>query len=185
MALLATGTGPDQIPNTGRLGGAAFVDMAEFYASFAASATLDQLRGSIGSPVKIVFLTDSGLQGFFFRDDADTTTPDDNKDVILTSDPVPVRFKRRQVLRTYTPTSGADTTMVTGSLAYDANGIWMKTDASTVMIAQFVRSGATASRPTGLTALHTGLQYYDITLGKPVWYTGTGTTWKDATGTTV
>lgn len=39
---------------------------------------------------------------------------------------------------------------------------------------------ATGSRPTGITA---GAQVFDTTLGKPVWYNGTG--WVDATGATV
>lgn len=41
-------------------------------------------------------------------------------------------------------------------------------------------TGATSNRPTGQV---TGYQYFDITLNKPVWYTGTA--WVDATGTTV
>lgn len=41
-------------------------------------------------------------------------------------------------------------------------------------------TGATASRPTGIS---TGYQYFDTSLNKPVWYTGTN--WVDATGTTV
>lgn len=46
---------------------------------------------------------------------------------------------------------------------------------------QVVASGATGSRPTGVPA---GWQYFDTTLGKPVWLK-TGTTWVDATGATV
>ncbi|MDP5372523.1 hypothetical protein QU585_10175 [Lactiplantibacillus plantarum] len=41
-------------------------------------------------------------------------------------------------------------------------------------------TGATSNRPTGQV---TGYQYFDTTLNKPVWYTGTA--WVDATGTTV
>ncbi|WP_063285576.1 hypothetical protein [Secundilactobacillus collinoides] len=40
--------------------------------------------------------------------------------------------------------------------------------------------GATTDRPTGQV---TGYQYFDTTLNKPIWYTGTA--WVDATGTTV
>lgn len=40
--------------------------------------------------------------------------------------------------------------------------------------------GATTDRPTGQV---TGYQYFDTTLNKPIWYTGT--VWVDATGTTV
>jgi len=39
--------------------------------------------------------------------------------------------------------------------------------------------GATANRPAG----QTGLQWFDTTIGKPIWYNGT--TWVDATGETV
>lgn len=40
-------------------------------------------------------------------------------------------------------------------------------------------SGATASRPAAPAA---GWMYFDTTIGKPVWYDGSG--WVDATGTT-
>ena len=41
-------------------------------------------------------------------------------------------------------------------------------------------SGTTSSRPTNV---NTGFQYFDTTLGKPIYYNGTN--WVDATGTTV
>lgn len=41
-------------------------------------------------------------------------------------------------------------------------------------------SGTTARRPTTKTV---GYQYYDTTLGKPIWWNGT--VWKDAAGVTV
>lgn len=41
-------------------------------------------------------------------------------------------------------------------------------------------SGTTAKRPTA--RLWIGRQYFDTTLGKPIWYDGSG--WVDATGTT-
>lgn len=44
---------------------------------------------------------------------------------------------------------------------------------------QAVRSGNTASRPTPVA----GLQYFDTTINKPIWYSGSA--WVDATGTTV
>ena len=40
-------------------------------------------------------------------------------------------------------------------------------------------SGTTANRPTA--GLYVGVVYFDTTLSRPVWYTGTG--WVDATGT--
>jgi hypothetical protein len=42
-------------------------------------------------------------------------------------------------------------------------------------------SGTTAGRP--ITFLVVGQQYYDTTLGIPIWYNGT--VWKNASGTTV
>jgi hypothetical protein len=42
-------------------------------------------------------------------------------------------------------------------------------------------SGTTANRPT--IKLQVGQQYYDTTLGIPIWYNGT--VWKNASGTTV
>jgi hypothetical protein len=42
-------------------------------------------------------------------------------------------------------------------------------------------SGTTANRPTD--RLQVGQQYYDTTLGIPIWYNGT--VWKNASGTTV
>ncbi len=44
-----------------------------------------------------------------------------------------------------------------------------------------IQVGPTASRPVGLGAADAGLQYFDSTLGKPVWWAGAN--WHDATGT--
>ncbi|WP_262338484.1 hypothetical protein [Lactiplantibacillus plantarum] len=43
-----------------------------------------------------------------------------------------------------------------------------------------ISKGDTSARPTGISA---GYQYFDTSLNKPIWYTGTN--WVDATGTTV
>ena len=43
-----------------------------------------------------------------------------------------------------------------------------------------LNSGVTTNRPTDKTA---GYQYFDTTLNKPIWYTGSK--WVDATGTAV
>jgi len=43
-----------------------------------------------------------------------------------------------------------------------------------------VGKGTTTERPAGKTV---GYQYFDTTLNKPIWYTGT--TWVDSTGATV
>jgi hypothetical protein len=43
------------------------------------------------------------------------------------------------------------------------------------------KSGTTENRPTSLVSV--GFQYFDTTLGKPIYYNGTD--WVDATGTTV
>lgn len=55
-----------------------------------------------------------------------------------------------------------------------------------VMLSQSVqdklnpKSGTTASRPTTTVV---GYFYFDTTLGKPIWWSGSA--WKDSTGTTV
>lgn len=55
-----------------------------------------------------------------------------------------------------------------------------------VMLSQTVqdklnpKSGTTANRPTTTVI---GFQYYDTTLGKPIYWNGT--VWKDSAGTTV
>ena len=41
-------------------------------------------------------------------------------------------------------------------------------------------NGATAARPGGV---NTGFMYFDTTLGKPIWWSGS--TWVDATGASV
>lgn len=48
--------------------------------------------------------------------------------------------------------------------------------------AMTLKKGTTAQRPTG-TARFIGMEYYDTTLSKPVWWNGT--VWKDAMATTV
>ena len=49
--------------------------------------------------------------------------------------------------------------------------------------ADVLRRGATAQRPTGLTDSDAGLLYYDTTLGKPIWWNGSG--WTDSGGAAV
>lgn len=43
-----------------------------------------------------------------------------------------------------------------------------------------VEAGNTANRPGALTAGHSGFEYFDTSLGHPIWWTGTA--WVDATG---
>lgn len=46
-----------------------------------------------------------------------------------------------------------------------------------------LRTGTTAQRPiTGITA---GIEYFDSTLGIPIWYSGSGSVWFDSTGAAV
>lgn len=54
--------------------------------------------------------------------------------------------------------------------------------ASTWFPVQPIHSGTTGSRPTVTTA---GFQYFDTTLGKPVWWKASASVWVDATGATV
>jgi len=68
------------------------------------------------------------------------------------------------------------------------SGLWHKTqsgDAEGWLPVALVRRGPTANRPlradgSALTADHTGMSYFDTTLGKPLWWSGTG--WVDAAG---
>lgn len=55
--------------------------------------------------------------------------------------------------------------------------------ASTVsaLLTALASSGTTAQRPTEF--LFTGRTFFDTSLGKPVWYSGSG--WVDATGASV
>lgn len=46
----------------------------------------------------------------------------------------------------------------------------------------FQTKGATSARPT-LTAASAGFYYYDTTLARPIWWSGTA--WKDAAGASV
>lgn len=48
---------------------------------------------------------------------------------------------------------------------------------------QFVLSGTTLKRPTSIGAYHKGLQFFDETLNKPIWWNGAN--WVDSTGATV
>ena len=43
--------------------------------------------------------------------------------------------------------------------------------------------GPTTERPPGLGTGDSGYQFYDTTLSKPIWWSGSA--WKDAAGTTV
>ena len=43
-------------------------------------------------------------------------------------------------------------------------------------------SGVTANRPVLTDPQYTGQMYYDTTLNLPVWWTGVGAIWNDATG---
>lgn len=70
-------------------------------------------------------------------------------------------------------------------MEYKQNRLWMRytdTDGSWLPFVQIGGgSGTTASRPTS--AISAGYPYFDTTLNKPIWYTGSG--WVDATGTAV
>ena len=57
-------------------------------------------------------------------------------------------------------------------------------DTSKFGAVQVIVNGTTAERPQALKAndLHRGFQYFDTTLGRPIWWNGSG--WVDATGTT-
>ena len=72
------------------------------------------------------------------------------------------------------------------SSPFDVNGLpnraWMEWTTSLYRYAKKFRGAdITANRP--LNSLEKGDWYFDTTLTKPIWYTGTG--WVDATGTGV
>lgn len=58
---------------------------------------------------------------------------------------------------------------------------WLQQAYQILFNAQFVNT--TANRPT--TKLYAGQQYFDSTLGKPIWRNAANTGWVDATGTPV
>jgi hypothetical protein len=60
-------------------------------------------------------------------------------------------------------------------------GLYFGTVDNAINILSKPASGTTANRPQIL--LQIGQQYYDTTLGIPIWYNGT--VWKNAIGTTV
>lgn len=84
----------------------------------------------------------------------------------------------KQILTTnYTETSSTVVTFVDGLNVDDLVQFTTITSSNI----NPTNAGTTAQRPT--TGLIPGLQYYDTTLGIPIWYNGT--VWKNAAGTTV
>ncbi|MPR36539.1 hypothetical protein [Salmonirosea aquatica] len=128
---LTTGTKPEQVPNWGQIW-RRLLDYARLRMLFLPQFTIDELRNTRYLLAKAVLVTDSGKVGIFYRDDADATSADDGQNSILTADDTPVRFKRRLILRRYTPVAGTDTTMELGATCYDDNYFYIKTGASTI-----------------------------------------------------
>ena len=61
---------------------------------------------------------------------------------------------------------------------------WIDWYVEATRILQSVQSsGTTTNRPTANALLWVGRQYFDTTLGKPIFYSGSG--WVDATGSSV
>lgn len=135
MALLGTGTGPDQIPNTGRLGGAAFLNVSDLHLMFAPVLTLDQLRNEPVTLAKYIIVDDANVFGLFRYDSTDTSTNDDGKDVLKTIDER--RYKRRTQLRRYTPTSSSDTNIALGEICYDDTRFYVRTASNVVKYITF------------------------------------------------
>jgi hypothetical protein len=88
-----------------------------------------------------------------------------------------VNGSRQIVTLNYAETSSAQVTFVTGLNVGDV------VEFTTVVSSNVnpLLTGTTAQRP--VTGLVPGLQYYDTTLGIPIWYNGA--VWKNASGTTV
>ncbi len=55
-------------------------------------------------------------------------------------------------------------------------------DTVNALIRRLLGVGATAERPVNPTS---GQMFYDVTLGKPIWWNTAGAVWKDAGGTNV
>lgn len=63
------------------------------------------------------------------------------------------------------------------------NGAWRTADGIIAPVTTYLAAGTTAQRPSGLGADQAGMRFFDKTIGKPIWWNGSG--WVDATGATV
>jgi hypothetical protein len=124
------GSKPEQIPTWGQI--RALFNLRWLRMWFPAVYTIAQLQQTRFLLARVVVISDSGKMGLLWRDETDSTTADDGQDCILTADDVPVRYKRRSIFRRYTPTSGTDTSMETGSMVYDNDFLHVKTGSSTI-----------------------------------------------------
>ena len=70
----------------------------------------------------------------------------------------------------------------TGTVFIDANKVYIKTESGQRLI-PYTLIGDTANRPTFENNKDSGFQYFDSSLSKPIWWTGTK--WIDATGADV
>ena len=89
---LFPGTKAEQLPTWGQV--RAFFSLTRLRMLLLSVYTIDELRNTRYLLGKAVLILDNGKFGLFYRDDADTTTADNGQTVLLTSDDVPVRFKR-------------------------------------------------------------------------------------------
>jgi len=130
-----TGTKPEQVAPIGLI--RALYNAIASRLNFVPVYTVAELQQTRYMLAKAVLVVDAGKFGLFFRDNADTSSADDGQSTINTADDVPVRFKRRVLLRGYTPTSGTDTSMELGSVTYDADFLHVKTASSTIQKVPF------------------------------------------------
>lgn len=115
------------------------------------------------SNTEVVRLTGAGeVQGLLFRD-----------------------ITTQRNLRWQTASPEGSVNSASGSLAVSTanEALYVKSGVGTTgwRKAQTTHSGTTAARPA--TGLQVGQQYFDTSLGHPIWYDGTG--WVDATGASV
>lgn len=73
-------------------------------------------------------------------------------------------------------------TLNTGTVFIDDNKVYIKTESGQLLI-PYTLIGDTANRPTFENNKDSGFQYFDSSLSKPIWWTGTK--WIDATGADV
>lgn len=93
----------------------------------------------------------------------------------------PASWTNPRTSATYSVTSGGDVTLAK-KIRNDKKAVFGTLDIVDEVNLKLKRqSGTTAQRPTSELAV--GDTYLDTTLGKPIWYTGSG--WVDAAGTSV
>lgn len=120
----------NQLREGADLGDLAYINTDDLNAAVNVVRSLEQLKGANGLTSEVVTLTDGSVRGVFFYDSTDTATANDDRDTIVTLDGR--RYKRRFLLRKYTPATTSDTGMTTNEACFDDNFLYIKTGASII-----------------------------------------------------